>query len=227
MEENIVNEKNNIQEGNKRMGIASFVLGLLSLVLAMLMPKFCLICAIVSIIFSVISKKGSLATAGMVLGIIGAVISFMFVCIEMDIDTEHNLNDSINNNEIVIEEKDPRSKVIGTWYGADDLTSLENGDYTIVFILDEDYNFTWGKYGDLDKNYVKGTYTFEDLHKTNYGKNCSYYRVVITGDEFYINGVLQDEPYGNTYEMGVVNDEISGVILSEITGSMYFLQKAE
>jgi len=225
MEENIVNEKNNVQEGNKRLGIASFVLGLLSLVLAILMPKFCLICAIVSIIFSVISKKGSLATAGMVLGIIGAVISLMFVCIEMDTGT--GFDDSVNNSEIVLEEEDPRNKIIGTWYGAGDLTSLENGDYSIVFILDEDYNFTWGQYGNLDKNYIKGTYTFEDLHKTNYGKNCSYYRVAITGDEYYNNGVLQDEPYGNTYEMGVVNDNISGVILSEITGSMYFLEKVK
>lgn len=224
MEDNILNN-NSVEKQNKGLGIASFVLGIISVVFVLFMPKLCLVCSILSIIFAIISNKGSMATAGKVLGIIGVVISFTFVCIDMDIGT--NPDNSLNSNGTIAEEKDARNKVIGTWYGAGDLTSLENGDYSIVFILDEDYNFTWGQYGNLDKNYIKGTYTFEDLHKTNYGKNCSYYRVEITGDEYYNNGVLQDEPYGNTYEMGVVNDNVSGVILSEITGSMYFLQKAE
>lgn len=222
MEQEIINNQSDSNVGNKKLGVASLVLGIVAVVLAILMPKLCLICGILSIIFSVVSKKASLSTAGMVLGIIGTVISFLFVTIEMDIDN------GSNNAEIVSE--DARSKVIGTWYGASDLSSLEKGDYTIIFKLDEDYNFTWGEYGDSENNRVEGKYTFEDLHKTNYGKNTTYYKVEIKGDKFYMNGALQNQEYGNTYEFGVINTngvEDSGVLASTITSSLYFLKKVE
>lgn len=221
--EEIINNQENVNKGSKKFGVASFVLGIVSLVLAILMPKACLICGILSIVFAVVSKKGSMSTAGLVLGIIGTVISLLFVTIEMDIAND-------NDNQGIVSEEDARSKIIGTWYGADDLSDLEDGNYTIVFKLDEEYNFTWGEYGDLEDNRVEGKYTFEDLHKTNYGKNATYYQVEIKGDEYYYNGVLQDQEYGNTYEFGVINTngvEDSGVLASTITGSLYYLKKVD
>lgn len=221
--EEIINNQENVNKGSKKFGVASFVLGIVSLVLAILMPKVCLICGILSIVFAVVSKKGSMSTAGLVLGIIGTVISLLFVTIEMDIA-------NANDNQEIVSEEDARSKIVGTWYGADDLSDFEDGNYTIVFKLDEEYNFTWGEYGDLENNRIDGKYTFEDLHKTNHGKNATYYQVEIKGDEYYYNGVLQDQEYGNTYEFGVINTngvEDSGVLASAITGSLYYLKKVE
>lgn len=227
--EEIINNQENVNKGSKKFGVASFVLGIVSLVLAILMPKVCLICGILSIVFAVVSKKGSMSTAGLVLGIIGTVFSLLFVTIEMDIANDTD-NQGIVSEGNIVSEEEARSKIIGTWYGTDDLSGLETDDYIIVFELDEDYNFTWGEYGDLENNRVEGKYTFEDLHKTNYGKTATYYQVELHGDKFYVDGILQDQEYGNTYEFGVINTngvEDSGVLASTITGSLYYLKKVE
>ena len=165
--------ENNVQEGNKRLGIASFVLGLLSLVLAILMPKFCLICAIVSIIFSVISKKGSLATAGMVLGIIGAVISFMFVCIEMDIG--NGIDDSINNSEIVLEENNVKYYEIPKWMKNEPKTMKDKERVNdIISKYEEKYNVNFNyigcSYSEVEKNVyeVSTVYAFSDEYPEVY-----------------------------------------------------------
>lgn len=229
MKENKIKEESINNIGSKKLGVASFVLGIISLVMAILMPWMCLLCGILSIIFSIVSKKASMATAGMVLGIVGTVFSSLFCYIDSNIGNNDNNVGSIIT-EIVSDEVDPRSKIIGTWYGAGSLSSLEKGDYSVVFILDEDYNFTWGKYGDLKNNKVEGKYTFKDLEKTNYSGNTSYYEVEIKGENYYMNGNLQHEEYGNTYEFGVVNTggkENSGVIASHISGSMYYLKKIQ
>ena len=85
----------------------------------------------------------------------------------------------------------------------------------VNFILNEDGTFEWKFAEDPYDNYVKGTYTFKDLNKINNGENARYVEIELNGEEFVIDGVVQEDIYKSKYEMALVTENEDGVINSK------------
>lgn len=223
-----------MEKEKKGLSIASMVLGIVAIVLFCVMP-ISIICATCAVTFGVIGiNKGGkgMAITGITLGIISVVLTVVIFIIPTDIEYNYDENDAINIEHNVDKSKQENSDssikaVVGTWQCTDSIYAIDKYNYSVTFKLDEDMNFLWGKYEDTDRNYVVGKYTFKDLHKTNHGKTAKYYEIKLDGEEFYIDGQLQDEEYGNTYEMGVVENENSAALASTISGSLYFCTREE
>jgi len=171
MEENILDS--NSLKNNKKLGIASFVLGIIAVILVLFIPKICLICSILSIIFAIISNKGTMSTAGKVLGIIGTVISFVFVCIEMDIGTD--LEYGKNNNKIIIEENNVKYYEIPKWMKNEPKTKKDKKRANeIISKYEEKYNVNFNyigvAYSEVEKNVheVSTVYAFSDEYPEVY-----------------------------------------------------------
>lgn len=100
----------------------------------------------------------------------------------------------------------------------------EKDDYIVHFELNKDNTFLWGKYNDTERNYVKGTYTFEDLKKTNADKSYAYYNIKLNGSDFYENGIKQNDPYESEYEFGItaVSTKKQGILMNTKTYNMYY-----
>jgi len=122
--------------------IASLVLGIIGL-LTFWIPIIGIFCPILSTVFGFTAKKNSTANAGKLIGLISLIFSIAITIYALcDVLPDMQMENKIGN-EIVSEspEKDDVSNVIGTWYGAGSTTDLQNGNYTVVFTLDNNYNF--------------------------------------------------------------------------------------
>ena len=91
--------------------------------------------------------------------------------------------------------------------------------------LEKNNKFKWNKYNDEKNNYVLGKYEFVDLHKTNNNGTASYYSIILTGDEFVNNGVLQTESYKSEYEMGIIKNSDEAILMNVQTYNMYYCHR--
>ena len=105
--------------------------------------------------------------------------------------------------------------ICGKW----NLCNFDGGgsseEVIVNFILNEDGTFEWKYAEDPYDNYVKGTYTFKDLNKINNGENARYVEIELNGEEFVIDGVVQEDIYKSKYEMALVTENEDGVINSK------------
>ena len=83
------------------------------------------------------------------------------------------------------------------------MENKEELDYIVTFKLSRDNSFSWSKYGDKEKNYVYGDYELEKLNKTNGAGTAQYYSIILNGNEYVEDGILQNEEYKAEYEMAV------------------------
>ena len=221
------------------LGTASLVLGIISLVLSfsciIFLPIFIVIpLALIGLILGIVNKakKGKkfagiiLSALALVISVIMCIIFFAIVSVISDEASTDgtDLNRFLNQlyNELDRETSD--NYVAGKYNCKSYDGSGEKDDYIVHFELNKDNTFLWGKYNDTDRNYVKGSYTFTDLEKTNHSGDYKYYNVKIDGDEYYNEGVKQDEEYASEYEFGITaqNTKKQGILMNTKTYNMYY-----
>ncbi|MBQ9024294.1 MAG: zinc-ribbon domain-containing protein [Bacilli bacterium] len=233
-----VKETNNKKEG---LGTASLVIGIISLILSftciILFPIFITIpLSIIGLILGIVNKvKKGKKISGIILNVFAFIISI--ICFIISIVLIGALVDEASNNI----DNDEFKKSLNQFYNELDRSTSDNyvagkyncksfdgsgekGDYIVRFELNNDNTFMWGKYNETDKNYVKGTYTFTDLDKTNGDRSYAYYNVKLDGDEYYNEGIKQEEDYNSEYEFGItaVATKKQGILMNTKTYNMYY-----
>ena len=227
--------KSNVVPNNKEsLGTASMVIGIIALVFALscflLFPIFITgPLALVGLILGIVNKvKKGKKFAGIILNGVAIIIAILFFIIGFVIfATEINtpgsgLYNFFNRLYNAIERETSDNYVSGIYNCKSG--ALGTGNYIVRFELNKDHTFLWGKYGDTKNNYVIGTYTFTDLHKTNNSGDYTYYNIKLDGEEYYSNGKKQDEKYASEYEFGITGVETKkqGVLMNVKTYNMYY-----
>ena len=231
--------KKNETKKKEGLGTASLVLGIISLVLSftciIFLPIFLVLpLALIGLILGIVNKaKKGRKFAGIILNTLALIISIImcvlfFAIIGVAVDeastdgTEFNKFLNQLYNELDRETSD--NYVSGKYNCKGYDGSGEKEDYIVRFELNKDNTFLWGKYNDTDKNYVKGSYTFTDLEKTNHSGEYKYYNIKIYGDEYFNEGVKQDEKYESEYEFGITaqNTKKQGILMNTKTYNMYY-----
>lgn len=118
--------------------------------------------------------------------------------------------------------EDENSQIRGTWELIDYNDAIIDGKEKIVTcMINPDGTFLWGKYGEEDINYVEGTYKVTSLSIDN---GDWKYNITLTGDKYYVNGVLQDEPYISDYEVVIIETDFGkeAVFYNLDTTNMYY-----
>lgn len=118
-----------------------------------------------------------------------------------------------------------RSKFTGTWDCKGYLTSSgPSGDYMVTIELNSNGTYTFGKYGDLDKNHFSGKYTskYESEKKKQYDKD--FYILNFDIDEYIENGINQNKTSKMSFEMEFINDNET-LIINTSSLSMYYCYK--
>ncbi|NLD79131.1 MAG: zinc-ribbon domain-containing protein [Mollicutes bacterium] len=198
---------NNTKKSNWKK-TTSLVIGIISLVLVFIFQIFTIPLSIVGLVFGIISvKENKKNKVGLILNIISLGLAIPILLLYL------NLLGMGSN------------PTIGTW----DCKAFNNGyedlEYIITMKLEKNNKFKWNKYNDEKNNYVIGEYEFIDLHKTNNNGTASYYSIILTGDEFVDNGILQTEPYKSEYEMGIIKNSDEAILMNVQTHNMYYCHR--
>lgn len=226
-----LNVQNNVQK-KEGLGVASLVIGIISLVFSFIFNIFTIPLAIIGLILGIVNKatKGK-KFAGIILNIISIIVStivfilWMFVIgsVADSIDTDSG-KDFLNRLYNELERETSDNYVEGKYNCKSFDGSGEGNDYIVRFELDDDMTFLWGKYNDTKDNYVKGTYEFTDLEKTNESGEYKYYNIKLDGEEYYNKGEEQEEKYSSEYEFGItaIATKKQGILMNVKNYNMYY-----
>ena len=238
-----IKETKNKKEG---LGTASMVIGIISLILSLTCIVFIPIIivlplAVVGVILGIVNvcKKGK-KFSGIILNIVSIVLSCIFAFFIFPIILGIGIVGSVAN-EVSKDGNNDTKKFLNQFYNELDRSTSDNyvagkyncksfdgsgekDEFIVRFELNDDNTFMWGKYNETDKNYVKGRYTFSDLNKTNGDRSYAYYNVKLDGDEYYNEGIKQDEDYNSEYEFGItaVATKKQGILMNTKTYNMYY-----
>ena len=228
---------NNQKVNKEGLGIASLIIGIITLFFSftcvLILPIFIIVpLAILGLILGIVNKvKHGKKFAGIILNtmaIIVSIIIFVFIIrvTEIAITPNTELNNIFNRIYNELEKETSDNYVSGIYNCKNFDGSKESSEYIVTFKLNDDYTFIWGKYNDLEKNYFKGTYTFEDEHKKNNSGDYSYYMLNLNVEDSMIDGIRQDISTGKIIkdEFGItsVNTKKQGVIMNVNTYNMYY-----
>lgn len=186
----------------------SLALGVFTLIAVFIFQIFTMPFSAAGIVFGILSLKENKKNKwGLILNIISFLLAVPVLLLYMNI--------------FGLSFGDP---VEGSW-NCKSFDGTESAEYVVSMDLKNNGTFSWNKYGDAGNNHVFGKYTVEDLHKTNAGKTADYYSVTLTGDEFVMDGEVQDNLYKSTYEMGVFREEDVAIMMNVATNNMYMCYK--
>ena len=208
-QQDINNQYVSNNKNSKWKNTTSLVIGIISLVLVFIFQIFTIPLSIIGLVFGIMSvKENKKNKVGLILNIISLGLAIPILLLYSNLL-------GIGSNPTV-----------GTW----DCKAFNNGynedlEYIITMKLEKNNKFKWNKYNDEKNNYVIGEYEFVDLHKTNNNGTASYYSIILTGDEFVNNGVLQTEPYKSEYEMGIIKNSDEAILMNVQTYNMYYCHR--
>ncbi len=232
-----VNCGKELEKKGEGLGVASMVIGIISLILTFILTVITLPLSLTGLILGIVNKaKGGKKISGIILNAISIFLSIVLIFVYLfigigifsaiisDPDVRNELKKGVEDIEREFDRETSLNYVEGEYNCKSFDGNGVKGDYIVRFELDDDMSFMWGKYGDTYNNYVKGTYTFEDLDKKNAAGNYSYYTVTLDGDVFYEDGVKQTKEYASEYEFGITkeNGKKQGIIMNTKTYNMYY-----
>ena len=238
----LTEEKKEVKEvkENEGLGVASLVIGIISILFALTLNIWTILIPIIGLIFGIVNKAtGHKKISGIVLNIIAIILSIIMFFVwtivfgiaigktaeeaSKNVDKE-KVNKTLNQIYNEVERSTTEYYVAGRYNCKSFDGSGASGDYIVRFELNRDNTFLWGKYNDTRNNYVKGTYKYTDLHKTNGDRSYAYYNVSLDGEEYYSDGVKQSDPYASEYEFGItaVNTKKQGILMNTKTYNMYY-----
>lgn len=226
------------KKGNEGLGVASLVIGIISILFALIFNIWTIFIPIIGLILGIVNKvTGHKKVSGIVLNIIAIVLSIIMFFVwtfiiglaigetakEASKDGS-DVNKALNQIYNEIDRGTSDNYVAGKYNCKSFDGTGEKGDYIVRFELNDNNTFMWGKYNDTARNYVRGTYTFEDLKKKNASGEYAYYNIKLTGSEYYNEGVKQTEVYASEYEFGItaVGTKKQGILMNTKTYNMYY-----
>ena len=231
-------KKGTNKKESEGLGVASIVIGIVSIIFAFIFNIWTIFIPIIGLILGIVNKAlKHKKFAGIVLNTIAIILSIIMFFVwtaligvaigktasEASKDGS-DLNKALNQIYNELDRSTSDNYVAGKYNCKSFDGSGEKGDYIVRFELNDNMTFLWGKYNDTSRNYVRGTYTFSDLNKTNGDGSYAYYNIKLTGSEYYNEGVKQTEPYASEYEFGITakGTKKQGIIMNVKTYNMYY-----
>lgn len=200
-----------LEKNKKGLGIASMIIGIITLILSFILSIFILPISITGLILGIVcNTKCGQKVAGIILNSISIITSILMFFVIMFFSALATLNPIQGNF---------------------DCTSVtDSKDYLITINFNKDKTFLYGPYNDLENNHIKGTYTYKDLKKTNYSKQYKYYEITLTPDvkESISNNekiYADDKNYTFKAEMGITKDKTNkkqGALIFYSTYNTYY-----
>ena len=197
-------------DNKEGLATASLIIGIVSIVLTFFLGLVVIPLIIIGVILGIVNviiggKKYACIILNSIAFIFNIIWSFvlMFLLLFVFIINVDKSN-IMEWFDYVVNEK---TSILGEWD-----CDLQSGDNSIVYVtFDNNMAFKWSKYNDLDYNYVKGKYTYENdvLH--------------LEGDEFVVDGVLQDSLYISEYN--VSKDDNNLLLYNSKTHNKYYCKK--
>ena len=101
-----------------------------------------------------------------------------------------------------------------------------NSGYSITLNLYKDKTFLYGPYNRMTNNYVKGTFDYKILQKSNASGNARYYSLSLNAKKqnYVVNGIQSDHDFISRAEIGFEkhNGVKQGVLVFESSSTLYF-----
>ena len=220
----MVNNNNYANNSKEKLGIASFVIGIISIVLSIFFSFLVLPLAIAGLVLGIINKvKKGKKTDGIILNSIALIVIVVVTIISMFV-LKTGFIEFFSRFNSKVDYLTSKNYVAGNYdcKGVDSNTDK----YLVTLHLNKDKTFIYGPYGDLENNYVKGTYTFEDEHKSNNTGEYQYFMLTMSGskEDFVANGVPSDQDFNFKMEFGLTKKDgkKQGVIMFLSSYNMYY-----
>jgi hypothetical protein len=119
------------------------------------------------------------------------------------------------------------TKVIGTWHCSKNEASTE---YVITATFKNDRTFIWNKYNDEQNNHIYGEIISNLFEKNDSDDTYSYYPIILYGEEYVKNSVLQEENYKMELKVGInKNNKSKAIMIDQNAPDIFYcdLEKTE
>lgn len=207
-------------QGSSALGIASMVLGIVSIILSWILSIFILVFPIVGLILGICAKgKKGFKITGIILNAISIAVCFIMFFVGLSAIGK-GIKEAIPEIEKGLKEASTTVKSeypYGTWtcvsydsgtesrYNYEDIKSNNSEDLTVL-TLNTDKTYQYGPKKDAYKNYYKGTFTYEiETDKNNDSHNISngYKFIMVRGPitDAMIDGVKKETTAENRIEL--------------------------
>ena len=208
--------------------IASLVIGIISLLLSFVLTILIIPLAIIGLVLGIASKKKGNKVVGIVLNSLAIIVSVVVLFIAIFVLGKAISSEGGNFLRRLYNELDysTSDNYIAAEYDCKDVDNI-SGNYLISLYLYKDNTYIYGPYGDLTNNHFKGTYSYEDEHKTNNSGDYKYFMITFDPSEYMVNGRLQSSYSKSKAEIGISNEVESGkikknsVLAFPSTGNIY------
>jgi energy-coupling factor transporter transmembrane protein EcfT len=200
-------------DNKEGLATASLIIGIIGIVLSFFLGVIVIPLIIIGVVIGIVNvATGGKKYAGIILNSIAFIFniiwSFILMFLLVFIFAINVNKDSINKFiEYVNEEKVSTTSILGDWD-----CHMNSDDSYIVFVsFNANNSFKWSKYNELDYNYVKGEYSYNDN------------KLKLEGTEFVVDGVLQDSLYISEYDVSFDRNEL--VLYNSKTHNKYYCSK--
>lgn len=152
---NTVPAKSVPENTNEGMGVASMILGIISLVFSFIINIFVIPVAIIGLILGIVNKAGKgKRVSGIILNCIAIFVSIIMFAVWLFI-----FGSVVNSTSMEkLFEKSNYSEVMGTWNCKEFGNPTADGSYKISVKINDGYEFVLGDYDKFEDNYIKGSF---------------------------------------------------------------------
>ena len=108
---------------------------------------------------------------------------------------------------IIFNNKKGPNYLLGTW----NCRIFNTNNYIATFKI-EDESYFWGKYNDLDNNYMIGKY---ELKKKNNTDDSIIYELKLNSSNYIENGSMKNEIINDKYEVSLNKEDMKQILLKK------------
>ena len=213
-----------IKENKEGLGTASMVIGIISLVLSFIINLGAIPIALIGLILGIVNKaqKGK-KVSGIILNTIAMILSVVVFIVIIVLFIVHIPDIDTHIKEPVIEEP-KQEEVLGVW-NCKDISSIADNTYELTLTINNDNTFILAKY-DTPKDYIEGTYEFEENDIDRFVKPYHLYSIELEGKKEYKNGDYKGE-IDVDYDMVITKTkkDMHAVISNDDTDKPYYCTK--
>ena len=210
----------------KGLVIASFIIGIVSLVFALLVNILVLPLAILGLVFGIIGKapRGK-KIAGIIMNSIAIALSIIVLILLLVVFYSIDANDN-NYFSNLYNEMFGSNKVEGKWYCKVAYTTYKANNYTLILDFKDNNKFDWKDYKNPSLNYVKGTYSY--ITKREKADNSKYYNeVTLRPTKMYLYGRKRTTKVSTIYKMYITQKVAprKSKMINNVTHNTYYCEE--
>lgn len=185
-----------VKENKEGLGTASMIIGIISLILVFIISLGIIPLAFCGLILGIVNKaQRGKKISGIILNTIAMILSFIvFIAVIaiLIINTpipEEDYNEGIHVDPIPSEES--KEEVLGTW-NCKKISNIKDETYELTLTVNNDNTFVLSKH-DTPKDYIEGTYNFEESEVDRFIKPYKFCALELEGKKEYKNGDYKGE----------------------------------